>query len=350
MPKNSNQITATKSNHLVDAGFFKRLNGLEMRIVNLAVSRLNPKRPISQERRFEFTVKEFMDCNSGLSLKTGDLYKNIKSAVRNLSTIWFEIEPLEGYDVTEISLLTRRAYQDGEGRFMVEFHEDAMPYLAEIKNNYTSLLLETFGALKSEYSLKFYEILSRWAFKGKFQIKIDDLRELLNVGERYDRFNNLNQWVIKPAIKEINAKTNLTVSVKGVRTGRNITELEFSIFDKSKAIAVEVKRPKFPHKNKYGKFVKLDRIDPKMSSAEYGNYARDCLKILEDFYSNIEDVPNEDLLYYWIFLAVNQSHKSKLGNKNTFTDELRKRGYKIDQCELVKLDKKQIDLVEQLEK
>ncbi|WP_193741878.1 hypothetical protein [Avibacterium paragallinarum] len=48
--------------------------------------------------------------------------------------------------------------------------------------------------------------------------------------------------------------------------------------------------------------MKLDRIDPKMSSAKYGNYARDCLKILEDFYSNIEDVPNEDLLYYWIFL------------------------------------------------
>ncbi|WP_243398567.1 hypothetical protein [Avibacterium paragallinarum] len=85
--------------------------------------------------------------------------------------------------------------------------------------------------------------------------------------------------------------------------------------------------------------MKLDRIDPKMSSAKYGNYARDCLKILEDFYSNIEDVPNEDLLYYWIFFAVNQSHKSKLGSKNTFADELRQRGYKIAGCELVKLEK-----------
>ena len=339
MPKNSNQITATKSNHLVDAGFFKRLNGLEMRIVNLAVSRLNPNRPISQERRFEFTVKEFMDCNSGLSLKTGDLYKNIKSAVRNLSTIWVEIDPLPGYTKTEISLLTRRSYEDGEGRFMIEFHEDAMPYLAEIKNNYTSLLLETFGALKSEYSLKFYEIFSRWAFKGKFQIKIDDLRELLKIGECYDRYNNLNQWVIKPALKEITAKTNLTVSVKGIRSGRNITELEFSIFDKSKAIAVEVKRPKFPHKNKYGNFVKLDRKNPKFSSHEYGLWAIDCLRILEDFYENIEDIPNEDLLFYWIFLAGNSSNKSKFGSKQLFVDELKKRGYKIVECELVKLEK-----------
>lgn len=339
MPKNKSKITATKSNNLVDAGFFKKLNGLEMRIVNLAVSRLNPKRPISQERRFEFTVKEFMDCNSGLSLKTGDLYKNIKNAVKNLSTIWVEVEPMAGYDVTEISLLTRRSYEDGQGRFMIEFHEDAMPYLAEIKNNYTSILLETFGTLKSEYSLKFYEILSRWAFKGKFQIALDELRNLLNTGDTYPRFNSFNQRVISPSLIEINSKTNLNVTVTTIRTGRSITGLEFSIFDKSKAIDVKVSRPKFPHKNKYGKFVKLNRQDPKMSSAEYGNYARDCLKILEDFYSNIDDVPKEDLLYYWIFLAVNRSHKSKLGTKKTFVDELKQRGYKIVDCELVQLEK-----------
>ena len=339
MAKNKGKITATKSNNLIDAGFFKKLSGLEMRIVNLAVSRLNPKRPISQERRFEFTVKEFMDCNSGLSVKTGDLYKNIKSAVRNLSTIWVEVEPMEGYDVTEISLLTRRSYEDGQGRFMIEFHEDAMPYLAEIKNNYTSILLETFGTLKSEYSLKFYEILSRWAFKGKFLVALADLRNLLNLGDMYERYNNFNLRVLTPSLNEINSKTNLNVTVRTIRTGRFITGLEFSIFDKSKAIDINVSRPKFPHKNKYGKFVKLNRQDPKMSSAEYGNYARDCLKILEDFYSNIDDVPKEDLLYYWIFLAVNQSNKSKLGTKKTFVDELKQRGYKIVDCELVKLEK-----------
>lgn len=338
MPKNSNKITATKSNHLVDAGFFKKLNGLEMRIVNLAVSRLNPKRLISQERRFEFTVKEFMDCNSGLSLKTGDLYKNIKTAVRNLSTIWVEVEPLEGYDVTEISLLTRRSYEDGEGRFMIEFHEDAMPYLAEIKNNYTSLLLETFGSLKSEYSLKFYEIFSRWAFKGVFTVKVDDLRKLLGLGDLYPRFNSLNQRVITPALKEINVKTNLTVLVKGIRTGRIITELEFSIFDKSKAIAVEVKRPPFPHKNKYGKFVKLDKQNPAMSSAEYGNYAKDCLAILENFYSELATVTLEDLRNYCVFLETNASNRSKLGKKQDFIDELNKRGFKLINYELVKND------------
>lgn len=337
MSENTSKPISTKSNNLIDAGFFKKLNGYEMRIFNLAVSRLNPMRTLNQNRRFEFSVKEFLEFNSGITDQM-HAYENVKNAVLNLGKIWVEVDPIDGYDKTEVSLLTRRSYTKGKGSFMIEFHEDVMPYLAEIKNNYTSMLLDTFGSLKSEYSLKLYEILSRWAFKGFVSIKLDELKILLDVVGMYDRYNNFSQRVLTPAVKEINAKTNLIVSVKPIRTGRAISELEFKIFDKSKAIPEEEpKRPRFPHKNRYGRFVKLDRENPKMSSADYGLWARDCLKILEDFYQKIEDVPNDDLLFYWIFLAINASNKSKLGTKKIFADELKKRGYKIVECELVKI-------------
>ena len=100
---------------------------------------------------------------------------------------------------------------------------------------------------------------------------------------------------------------------------------------------IELKRPAFPHKNKYGKFVKLDTQNPKMSNAEYGNYARDCLKILEDFYSYLADVTTEDLRHYWVFLTSNASFRSKLGKRSDFLNELQNRGYKIVNCELVKV-------------
>lgn len=100
---------------------------------------------------------------------------------------------------------------------------------------------------------------------------------------------------------------------------------------------IELKRPAFPHKNKYGKFVKLDTQNPKMSNAEYGNYARDCLKILEDFYSSLPDVTTEDLRHYWVFLTSNASFRSKLGKRSDFLNELQNRGYKIVNCELVKV-------------
>lgn len=309
-----------------------------MRLVNLAISKLNPTRTITQTRKFEFTVKEFLGCNSGLLDKT-NAYENVRNAVLNLGKVWVEVEPIDGYDKTEVSLLTRRSYAKRQGSFMIEFHEDVMPYLAEIKNNYTSILLETFGALKSEHSLKMYEYLSRWAFKGKVTIAVTELKELLGVADLYSRYANFTQRALNPALKEINAKTNLNVSVRSIRTRRCITDLEFSIFDKSKTISVETqKRPAFLHKSKYGKFVKLDKQNPGMSSSEYGNYAKDCLKVLEDFYTKIEDVTIEDLRNYWVFLASNASFKSKLGKRSDFIDELNKRGYKLIACELVKLE------------
>lgn len=339
MIEQSQKLVSTKSNKLVDAGFFKKLNGMEMRIVNLAISRLNPMRPLDQSRRFEFTVKEFLDCNSGIA-NYADIYDTVRSAVINLGRTWVEVETIEGYDRTEISLLTERSYSKGKGRFMVEFHEKAMPYLAEIKSNYTSILLDTFGALKSEYSLKLYEILSRWAFKGVMSIKVDELKNLLDVVGMYDRYNNFRQRVLTPAINEINSKTDLNITVKTLRTGRSITDIEFVIFDKSKAVKIEqkpAKRPVFPHKNKYGRYVTLDRQNPKMSSTDYGNYARDCLKILDNFYTELTAISLEDLRNYWVFLAVNASHQSKLGKRTDFIAELKKRGYRLVDCELVEM-------------
>ncbi len=334
-------IVSTKSNNLLDAGFFKFLNSMEMRVFNLAISRLNPMRPVTQSRRFVFTVKEFLEHNPGIVDRTS-VYDNVRNAVLNLGKVWVPVQPLEGDDNAEISLLTYRSYSKGQGRFVVEFHEMAMPYLVEIKNNYTSLTLDTFGALKSEYSLKMYEFLNRWAFKGRVSIKVDELKVLLNVVEMYDRWNNFNQWVLKPAIKEINAKTNLGITLKTIRTGRAITDLEFQIFDRSKAIPVEEpKRPKFPHKNKYGRFVKLDVQNPKMSSHEYGLWAMDCLKVLNDFYKDIAAITTEDLRHFIVFLSCGDSFKSPLGKKLDFVNELKKRGYKLVDCELVKLEEKQ---------
>lgn len=74
-----------------------------------------------------------------------------------------------------------------------------------------------------------------------------------------------------------------------------------------------------------------------MSSAEWGNYAKDCLAILESFYSDLDAVTLEDLRNYWVFLETNASFRSKLGTKQDFLDELKKRGYKLVECEVVRL-------------
>ena len=45
----------------------------------------------------------------------------------------------------------------------------------------------------------------------------------------YTTFKSLNQWVIKPAIKEINDLTDYHIEVDQKRMGRRIAELKFCI-------------------------------------------------------------------------------------------------------------------------
>jgi len=45
--------------------------------------------------------------------------------------------------------------------------------------------------------------------------------------DKYLSFKSLNQWVIKPAVKELNQKSNLSVTVDSVKKGRSVFALHF---------------------------------------------------------------------------------------------------------------------------
>ena len=61
-------------------------------------------------------------------------------------------------------------------------------------------------------------------------IPLEKFRELMGVAEdKYKAFKMLNQWVIKPAVKEINELTNFFVEVEPKRESRRIAFLKFRI-------------------------------------------------------------------------------------------------------------------------
>ena len=62
-----------------------------------------------------------------------------------------------------------------------------------------------------------------WVFE------LDELRYLLNVGEKksYKRFNNFRQWVLDPAIEQINDFGTVAVSMTPQKVGRSIVAVRF---------------------------------------------------------------------------------------------------------------------------
>ena len=320
----ANDLTVVKANSLIEASY--RLTLDEMRLLALTIGTMNPK---SEQQIFEFSVSEFV--NQFPDVNADRAYTQIKSAIERISERWVKTE--DEKHVTKFRWVSSQTYFKKEGRFKIALTNEIMPYLTQLKGQFTQYQLNHISGFSSVHAIRLYELFTQYKRLGERYISIEDLKKWLQLEDKYDRYNNLNQWVLLPALAEINEKSDLFVEYEPIKRGRKIVGIEFSItYEKPVK-----KRPAFPHKNKYGKFVTLNRQDPRMSNHEYGVWAKDCLKILEDFYKKLEDVPNEDLLFYWIFLAGNASNKSKLGSKKTFSDELKKRGYKIVNCELVNI-------------
>ncbi|HED4445261.1 TPA: replication initiation protein [Pasteurella multocida] len=328
----NDELTIVKANSFVQASYSMTLD--EMRILALTLGVFNPRNPT--KRDFEFTVDEF--CKHFPDVDHKSAYTQVQNAIRKISRRWMTLRDDE-YVLDEVVFVTDRTYFKKEGRFRIIFHERLMPYIAELHDRYTEYKLINIGALSSTHSIRLYELCSQYRDTGWRQTSVNDLKDWLQVSDKYPRYNSFNQRVLTPAIAEINAKSDLLVDVEPIKRGRTIVALKFTIKSKKSEVKTELKRPAFPHKNKYGKFVSLNKDNPKMSNAEYGNYAKDCLKILEDFYSDLADVTTEDLRNYWVFLTCNASFKSKLGKRSDFVNELQNRGYKIEKCELVKIKK-----------
>lgn len=320
----ANDLTVVKANSLIEASY--RLTLDEMRLLALTIGTMNPK---SDQQVFEFSVSEFV--NQFPEVNADRAYTQIKSAIERISERWVKTE--DERHVTKFRWVSSQTYFKKEGRFKIALTNEIMPYLTQLKGQFTQYQLNHISGFSSVHAIRLYELFTQYKRLGDRYISVEDLKKWLQLEDKYDRYNNLNQRVLTPALSEINAKSDLFVEYEPIKKGRKVTGIEFSItYEKPVK-----KRPAFPHKNKYGKFVKLDTQNPKMSNAEYGNYARDCLKILEDFYSDLADVTTEDLRHYWVFLTSNASFRSKLGKRSDFLNELQNRGYKIVNCELVKV-------------
>ena len=320
----ANDLTVVKANSLIEASY--RLTLDEMRLLALTIGTMNPK---SDQQVFEFSVSEFV--NQFPDVNADRAYTQIKSAIERISERWVKTE--DERHVTKFRWVSSQTYFKKEGRFRIALTNEIMPYLTQLKGQFTQYQLNHISGFSSVHAIRLYELFTQYKRLGERYISVEELKKWLQLEDKYDRYNNLNQWVLIPALSEINEKSDLFVGYEPIKRGRKIIGVEFNITHEKPV----KKRPAFPHKNKYGKFVKLDTQNPKMSNAEYGNYARDCLKILEDFYSSLPDVTTEDLRHYWVFLTSNASFRSKLGKRSDFLNELQNRGYKIVNCELVKV-------------
>jgi plasmid replication initiation protein len=97
---------------------------------------------------------------------------------------------------------------------------------------FTPLDLIITNSLSSQYSIIFYELAIRYKKYKIPKMTIQEVRELTETTNEYSRIEAFRRRVLDPACAEITEKTDIILSYETIKTGKNISHIDFTITHK----------------------------------------------------------------------------------------------------------------------
>ena len=229
-----------------------KMDKTPLKMFELAVSCINTEEPpkdnavyLSKEELFSF-----------FKVSDNDKHSRFKQAVAKMQEqAFFEIkeEKNKGFKFRRILPIPTVEWTDYDDKVMIRFNQDIIPYLIELKQNFTKYALSEIMELNSKYSIILYKWLSmnynqyeHYSNKGGRRaeqvenyrnpsISVKELRTITDTVNEYKEFWNFENRVLKKGIEEINAHTSFNVSYEKIKKGRSIDSIVFHIEKKRKA-------------------------------------------------------------------------------------------------------------------
>ena len=173
-----------------------------------------------------------LSAKLGFDSKNEDYLKEALRALRNCEVEWNILRKDKKQEWGVAGLLAEARIEKG-----ICYYEYSHTMRQRLHNPhiYTKLNLRLQNEFKSRYALILWEICFDYFDTDRSRgetpfIPLETFRELMGIeADGYKTFKALSQFVLKSAIKEINALTNYHVEVETKRIGRKVAELKFSI-------------------------------------------------------------------------------------------------------------------------
>ncbi len=211
-----------KSNDLIQKSRFD-LSILEQKIVLNLIQLIKPTDTAFET--YKFSVQDFCKlCN--IDYKNGGNYAMIKDTIKGLRDKSFWVK--QGKKQILCSWINKARIEENSGIIEIRLDDDLLPYLIELKNNYTMYSLINVLGMQSKYSPRIYELAKSNEYKKAFIIELQELKEMINA-EHYTNYSDFKRKVLDIALKEINTVTDINLTYEPIKEGRKVTKIEFSI-------------------------------------------------------------------------------------------------------------------------
>jgi len=226
MNKENSILKVHKHNGLIRARY-SVLTLPEQLLLLAVIGKVDP-RELTAETSVELTVSAFKDITDNIGESS---YDELRKAVRRLynrSVIISDPDPEDpSLTETETRWVSSINYYKNEGRVRLFFAPKILPYLANLKDNYTAYFLKNVSKFRSGYSIRLYEMIIQWQSIGSVEIEINELRRLWMLEEKYLEMCDFKKRVIEPALKDINEFSNVWAKMEQKKRGRRIHSLKF---------------------------------------------------------------------------------------------------------------------------
>lgn len=165
-------------------------------------------------------------------------YERYKEAFKNLCNKGFEIEDKERGFWAYRSFLANPTIDMFDSYVSGYVHSDFIKVLAAIEHGYRQFDFNIAFNLKSAYSMRFYEMISRQdkgQYNGYFTRSIEELKETFGLGDKYGNTTMFIKRVIEPAKRELDECANYSFDYKlqkgdVAKKSRKKDEIQFHIY------------------------------------------------------------------------------------------------------------------------
>ena len=226
-----------------------KMDKTPLKMFELAVSYINTEEPpkdhtvyLSKEELFAF-----------FKVSDNDKHSRFKQAVENMQKqAFFKIKEKKehGFEFENIVPIPYVKWTDYHDEVTIRFSPEIMPYLINLKKNFTQHALSDISELNSKHSIILYRWLSmnynqyeHYSYKGGRRadqvesyrnpsITVKELRLMTDTVKEYQHFPHFENWILKKPLEEITKHTFFNVTYDKIKKGRSIDSIVFHITKK----------------------------------------------------------------------------------------------------------------------
>jgi len=223
----------TMSNALIRAGHGLTL--AEKRVIAWAVATLD-SRQVLKPGEVPTTRISAMEYAAEFQVDNDTAYDQLQAAAKSLynrSITFYEAayrrngKPLPPTKV-QMRWVGEARYQSGEGWVELAWWPKLLPHLTGLKKQFTSYQLKQATALRSIYSWRLLELLTRFESTGWAEYTTEDFSASMEAPASLADFGQVRRRIIEPAVKELQEKDGWIIDWQPIKAGRKVKALRFT--------------------------------------------------------------------------------------------------------------------------